>query len=385
MKKLSLQWRLTLITTLFIAIICGCLTMFVYGSGVYYMDSLQETVDAQNTDGDDSHQNEIYISIPDDKWDDFANDFSVQVYNNKADYKKKSLFFSIFLAILGGVATYYFSGRSLKPLKEFSEKIEEVEARNLSDSRIEENKVKELNQLSISYNKMLDRLSESFEMQRQFTANAAHELRTPLAVMQAQLDLYHTTGHPATDACTEKTIQMVTDQNERLSKMVKTLLDMSELQTVARDEKIEVDALVEEVLADLDPLADEKNVILESVCDAVTMMGSDILVYRVVYNLVENAIKYNNPGGKVQVTVCSDKEQICIQVMDNGSGIPADMKERVFEPFFRVDKSRSRALGGVGLGLALVREIVRVHDGAIRVLDNSNGGTTFEILFPETV
>ena len=244
MKKLSLQWRLTLITTLFIAIICGCLTMFVYGSGVYYMDSLQETVDAQNTDGDDSHQNEIYISIPDDKWDDFANDFSVQVYNNKADYKKKSLFFSIFLAILGGVATYYFSGRSLKPLKEFSEKIEEVEARNLSDSRIEENKVKELNQLSISYNKMLDRLSESFEMQRQFTANAAHELRTPLAVMQAQLDLYHTTGHPATDACTEKTIQMVTDQNERLSKMVKTLLDMSELQTVARDEKIEVDALV---------------------------------------------------------------------------------------------------------------------------------------------
>lgn len=287
MKKLSLQWRLTLITTLFIAIICGCLTMFVYGSGVYYMDSLQETVDAQNTDGDDSHQNEIYISIPDDKWDDFANDFSVQVYNNKADYKKKSLFFSIFLAILGGVATYYFSGRSLKPLKEFSEKIEEVEARNLSDSRIEENKVKELNQLSISYNKMLDRLSESFEMQRQFTANAAHELRTPLAVMQAQLDLYHTTGHPATDACTEKTIQMVTDQNERLSKMVKTLLDMSELQTVARDEKIEVDALVEEVLADLDPLAEEKYVILESVCDAVTMMGSDILVYRVVYNLVE--------------------------------------------------------------------------------------------------
>ena len=385
MKKLSLQWRLTLITTLFIAIICGCLTMFVYGSGVYYMDSLQETVDAQNTDGDDSHQNEIYISIPDDKWDDFANDFSVQVYNNKADYKKKSLFFSIFLAILGGVATYYFSGRSLKPLKEFSEKIEEVEARNLSDSRIEENKVKELNQLSISYNKMLDRLSESFEMQRQFTANAAHELRTPLAVMQAQLDLYHTTGHPATDACTEKTIQMVTDQNERLSKMVKTLLDMSELQTVARDEKIEVDALVEEVLADLDPLAEEKNVILESVCDAVTMMGSDILIYRVVYNLVENAIKYNNPGGKVQVTVCSDKEHICIQVMDNGSGIPADMKERVFEPFFRVDKSRSRALGGVGLGLALVREIVRVHDGAIRVLDNSNGGTTFEILFPETV
>ena len=392
MKKISLQWRLTCIITLYIALVCGCLTLLVYKNGIYYIDSLQETVDARGDDvgervgdGDTDDSDQIYISIPEDKWDEFAKDFSVQVYNNKADYKKNSLILSALLALLGGVATYFISGHALRPIREFSEKIEEVQAQNLADSRIEENKVKELNQLSISYNKMLDRLSESFEMQRQFTANAAHELRTPLAVMQAQLDLYHTTGHPATDACTEKTIQMVTDQNERLSKMVKTLLDMSELQTVARDEKIEVDALVEEVLADLDPLAEEKYVILESVCDAVTMMGSDILVYRVVYNLVENAIKYNNPGGKVQVTVCSDKEQICIQVMDNGSGIPADMKERVFEPFFRVDKSRSRALGGVGLGLALVREIVRVHDGAIRVLDNSNGGTTFEILFPETV
>lgn len=378
MKKLSLQWRLTIITTLFIALICGCLTMFVYSNGVYYINSLQDAVTLQD-------ENEIYIGIPDGAWDGFVEDFSVQVYNNKLDYRQKSLIISALMALLGGVITYFISGHALKPLRVFSDKIEKVQAQNLADSGIEENEVKELNQLSMSYNKMLGRLSDAFEAQRQFTANAAHELRTPLAVMQAQLDLYHTTGHPATDACTEKTIQMVTDQNERLSKMVKTLLDMSELQTVARDEKIEVDALVEEVLADLDPLAEEKNVILESVCDAVTMMGSDILVYRVVYNLVENAIKYNNPGGKVQVTVCSDKEQICIQVMDNGSGIPADMKERVFEPFFRVDKSRSRALGGVGLGLALVREIVRVHDGAIRVLDNSNGGTTFEILFPETV
>lgn len=378
MKKLSLQWRLTIITTLFIALICGCLTMFVYSNGVYYINSLQDAVTLQD-------ENEIYIGIPDGAWDGFVEDFSVQVYNNKLDYRQKSLVISALMALLGGVITYFISGHALKPLRVFSDKIEKVQAQNLADSRIEENEVKELNQLSMSYNKMLGRLSDAFEAQRQFTANAAHELRTPLAVMQAQLDLYHTTGHPATDACTEKTIQMVTDQNERLSKMVKTLLDMSELQTVARDEKIEVDALVEEVLADLDPLAEEKNVILESVCDAVTMMGSDILIYRVVYNLVENAIKYNNPGGKVQVTVCSDKEQICIQVMDNGSGIPADMKERVFEPFFRVDKSRSRALGGVGLGLALVREIVRVHDGAIRVLDNSNGGTTFEILFPETV
>ena len=347
------------------------------------MDSLQETVDAQNTDGDDSHQNEIYISIPDDKWDDFANDFSVQVYNNKADYKKKSLFFSIFLAILGGVATYYFSGRSLKPLKEFSEKIEEVEARNLSDSRIEENKVKELNQLSISYNKMLDRLSESFEMQRQFTANAAHELRTPLAVMQAQLDLYHTTGHPATDACTEKTIQMVTDQNERLSKMVKTLLDMSELQTVGRDEKIILNDLVDELLEDLEPLAQEKNIKLIGKYKNITMIGSDILIYRLVYNLVENAIKYNHSDGQVTVNAYKKQKHIYLSVEDTGSGIPKELRERVFEPFFRVDKSRSRELGGVGLGLALAREIVRVHEGSISIKSNPAGGTIFEVIFDQ--
>ena len=384
MKKMSLQWRLTIITTLFIAMICGCLTMYIYSSGVYYMDSLQEAVDTQSQD-DEEGPNEIFIGIPDDAWDDFASNFSVQVYNNKADYKRKSLAFSVMMALFGGVVTYFICGRALKPLNEFSKKIEEVQAQNLADSEIEENDVKELNQLSVSYNKMLKRLSEAFETQRQFTANAAHELRTPLAVMQVQLDVYNSTKHPDNDACATQTIQMVTEQNERLSKMVKTLLDMSELQTVARDDEIALDALVEEVLADLEPLAQEKHIQLVQTCEPVSMMGSDILIYRVVYNLVENAIKYNNPGGKVQVTVCSDKEQICIQVMDNGSGIPADMKERVFEPFFRVDKSRSRALGGVGLGLALVREIVRVHDGAIRVLDNSNGGTTFEILFPETV
>ena len=383
MKKLSLQWRLTLITTLFIAIICGCLTMFVYGSGVYYMDSLQETVDAQNTDGDDSHQNEIYISIPDDKWDDFANDFSVQVYNNKADYKKKSLFFSIFLAILGGVATYYFSGRSLKPLKEFSEKIEEVEARNLSDSRIEENKVKELNQLRISYNKMLERLAGAFEVQRQFTANAAHELRTPLSVMQVQLDVYNSTPHPGSDGDTLQTIKMVTEQNGRLSKMVKTLLDMSELQTVGRDETIAVADLVDEVLVDLEPLAQEKEIKLVGNCKDITMIGSDILIYRMVYNLVENAIKYNRFGGQVTVTAYRKGKNICLSVEDTGSGIPDELKERVFEPFFRVDKSRSRELGGVGLGLALVREIVRVHDGSITVQSGSSGGTVFDVVFTQ--
>lgn len=381
MKKLSIQWRLTIITTLFIALICGCLTLFIYKSGVYYIDSLQDTVDAQNEDGNKDGSEEIYISIPDEKWQDFANDFSIQVYNNKADYRKTSLILSALMALLGGVITFFISGHALKPISEFSDKIEKVQAQNLAASRIEENKVKELNQLSISYNKMLERLSESFETQRQFTANAAHELRTPLAVMQVQLDLYNATEHPDNDECSQKTLKMVTEQNERLSKMVKTLLDMSELQTVARDEEIALDALVEEVFADLEPLAQKKDITLTGNCEALTMTGSDILIYRLVYNLVENAIKYNHSDGNVTVTVAKKDQNIIFSVADTGNGIPEALKNRIFEPFFRIDKSRSRALGGVGLGLALVYEIVRVHNGNITVKDNPAGGTIFEIIF----
>lgn len=381
MKKLSIQWRLTIITTLFIALICGCLTLFIYKSGVYYIDSLQDTVDAQNEGDSKDGSDEIYISIPDEKWQDFADDFSIQVYNNKADYRKTSLILSALMALLGGVITFFISGHALKPISEFSDKIEKVQAQNLAASRIEENKVKELNQLSISYNKMLERLSESFETQRQFTANAAHELRTPLAVMQVQLDLYNATEHPNNDECSQKTLKMVTEQNERLSKMVKTLLDMSELQTVARDEEIALDALVEEVFADLEPLAQKKDITLTGNCEALTMTGSDILIYRLVYNLVENAIKYNHSDGNVTVTVTKKDQNIIFSVADTGNGIPEALKNRIFEPFFRIDKSRSRALGGVGLGLALVYEIVRVHNGNITVKDNPAGGTIFEIIF----
>ena len=384
MKKMSLQWRLTCITTLCIAIICGCLTMFVYKNGVYYIDSLQKAVNAQGDDSADNSGNdseEIYISIPEDKWDEFANDFSVQVYNNKEDYRKNSLIISALLAILGGVATYFISGHALKPLREFSDKIEEVQIQNLADSRIEESKIKELNQLSVSYNKMLERLQDAFEVQRQFTANAAHELRTPLSLMQVQLDLYHSTQHPGSDADTLQMIKMVTEQNDRLSKMVKTLLDMSELQTVGRDGQIIMDDLVDEVLEDLEPLAQEKNIKLIGKCKDITMVGSDILIYRLVYNLVENAIKYNHSGGQVTVTAYKEQKHIYLSVADTGSGIPKELRERVFEPFFRVDKSRSRKLGGVGLGLALVREIVRVHDGSITVKSNPSGGTILEVIF----
>ena len=382
MKRMSLQWRLTCITTLCIAVICGCLTMFVYKNGVHYIDSLQDAVESQG-DEKGNKSDEIYISIPDDKWDEFADEFSVQVYNNKADYKRNSLIITILLALLGGVVTYFISGHALRPIREFSDKIEEVQAQNLSDSRIEENNVKELNQLGISYNKMLERLSDAFEIQRQFTANAAHELRTPLALMQVQLDLYNSASHPGNDADTLQTIKMVTEQNDKLNRMVKTLLDMSELQTVGRDDKIILDAIVEEVLADLEPLAVEKNIKLIGKCEDATMIGSDILIYRLVYNLVENAIKYNHPLGQVTVTAYQRNKHVYLSVEDTGSGIPKELRERVFEPFFRVDKSRSRELGGVGLGLAFVREIVRVHDGSICIKSGSAGGTIFEVTFAQ--
>ena len=301
--------------------------MFVYRNGVYYIDSLQEVVEAQgDNNGDDSEQ--IYISIPEDKWDEFAKDFSVQVYNNKADYKRNSLIISVLLALFGGGVTYFISGRALKPIGEFSDKIEEVQLQNLSDSQIEENQVKELNRLSVSYNKMLERLSEVFKIQRQFTENAAHEL-----------------------------------------------------QTVGRDETIIVNALIDEVLADLEPLAQEKNIKLIGKCKDVNMVGSDILIYRLVYNLVENAIKYNHSGGQVIVEAYQKEKQVYLSVKDTGNGIPEELKERVFEPFFRVDKSGSRELGGVGLGLALVNEIVRVHDGRIAIMPNPSGGTIIEVEF----
>ena len=382
MKRMSLQWRLTCITTLCIAIICGCLTMFVYKNGVHYIDSLQDAVESQG-DEKGNKSDEIYISIPDDKWDEFADEFSVQVYNNKADYKRNSLIITVLLALLGGVVTYFISGHALRPIREFSDKIEEVQAQNLSDSRIEENNVKELNQLGISYNKMLERLSDAFEIQRQFTANAAHELRTPLALMQVQLDLYNSATHPGNDADTLQTIKMVTEQNDKLNRMVKTLLDMSELQSVGRDDKIILDAIVEEVLADLEPLAVEKNIKLMGKCEDATMIGSDILIYRLVYNLVENAIKYNHPLGQVTVTAYQRNKHVYLSVEDTGSGIPKELRERVFEPFFRVDKSRSRELGGVGLGLALVHEIVRVHDGSICIKSGKTGGTIFEVTFAQ--
>ena len=382
MKKISLQWRLTILTTVLITVLCGCLTFFLYKNGVYYIDTLQETVTDQS-----AAPEAVYIDIPDNEWDDFAAQFATKVYNSKSDYRNRSLLITVVVALIGGAVTFFVSGRALKPLKEFSETVEKVQAQNLADYTIEENRIAELDRLRTSYNKMLLRLSESFETQRQFTGNAAHELRTPLALIQAQLDLYHTTEHPESTAVAEETIQMVTEQNERLSKLVRTLLDMSELQTVSRNDRIELHSLIEEVLTDLEPLAQEKKVELIQKSQGagakadkeLFLTGSDILIYRMLYNLVENAIKYNRENGSVTVSAIKEKNKVILKVSDTGNGIDEAFREQIFEPFFRVDKSRSRELGGVGLGLAMVREVVRVHDGTIEVYTNKHSGTTFEV------
>lgn len=382
MKKISLQWRLTILTTVLITVLCGCLTFFLYKNGVYYIDTLQETVTDQS-----AAPEAVYIDIPDNEWDDFAAQFATKVYNSKSDYRNRSLLITVVVALIGGAVTFFVSGRALKPLKEFSETVEKVQAQNLADYTIEENRIAELDRLRTSYNKMLLRLSESFETQRQFTGNAAHELRTPLALIQAQLDLYHTTEHPDSTTVAGETIQMVTEQNERLSKLVRTLLDMSELQTVSRNDRIELHSLIEEVLTDLEPLAQEKKVELiqrsqgagAKADEELFLTGSDILIYRMLYNLVENAIKYNRENGSVTVSAIRKKNEVVLTVSDTGNGIDEAFREQIFEPFFRVDKSRSRELGGVGLGLAMVREVVRVHDGTIEVYTNKHSGTTFEV------
>ena len=389
MRKLSLQWRLTILTTVLITVLCGCLTFFLYKNGVYYIDTLQETVTDQGKTPE-----ALYIEIPDNEWDNFASQFATEVYNSKSDYRNRSLLITGVVALLGGAVTYFISGRALKPLREFSERVEKVQAQNLTDYTIEENKIAELDILRTSYNKMLLRLSESFETQRQFTGNAAHELRTPLALIQAQLDLYHASENPENGEAAQETIQMVTEQNERLSKLVRTLLDMSELQTVARNDKIELCGLIEEVLADLEPLAQEKGVTLiqksqstvdekeENAGEGLMLTGSDILIYRMLYNLVENAIKYNVDDGWVRVSLDADHKFFYVTVADSGMGIPEDSIDRIFERFYRVDKSHSREIGGTGLGLAITRSTIAMHHGVIKVFSREGEGTTFSVRVP---
>mgnify|MGYP005923718607 CR=1 FL=1 len=381
MKRMSLQWRLTCITTLCIAIICGCLTMFVYKNGVHYIDSLQDAVESQG-DEKGNKSDEIYISIPDDKWDEFADEFSVQVYNNKADYKRNSLIITVLLALLGGVVTYFISGHALRPIREFSDKIEEVQAQNLSEPLEVPLSEDEISRLTRSFNDMLARLDNAFSAQKQFVASAAHELRTPLAVMQTNLEVFYKKPEHAPQEY-DRLFTMLQEQTGRLSHLAEILLDMTGLQTVERSDTISLAALTEEVFCDLDPVAEKHQIRLIQTEGDCTVTGSYILLYRAVYNLVENAIKYNRPSGSVTVSIHS-AESAVLEVTDTGIGISPENQEKIFDPFYRVDKSRSRAMGGAGLGLALVSEIARQHNGQVKVTQSSEKGSTIALILPKS-
>ena len=382
MKRLSLQWRVALMTFFLLALACVTMKTLLCSSGHASMDSIGNYV-LHYGSGDSL---EIYIDAPEAERaalaECFAGEFSVELSEIKHDFCISGWYFAAAVTVLGGAVAYFVSGSALKPLKRFTAKAERVQLQSLSEITLSEEEAPEFSRLSRAINQMLKRLDRAFDAQRQFTGNVAHELRTPLALMQAQLDLYMSTGHE--DACSEtrETISMLREQTERLSKMVRTLLDMSELKAVPRTDKIQLAPMIEEVLADLSPLAEKSGVTLLQKGEDLWITGSDVLIYRAIFNLVENGVKYNRPGGSVCVAASRRGGEAVIEVADTGCGISEAFRESVFQPFFRVDKSRSREKGGVGLGLSLVWEIAHLHGGGVRVRESGAQGTAIELTLP---
>lgn len=377
MNRISFQWRITLMTAVLIAGACICLNLLLYRSGATGMDNLNGYV-LQYQQNDDEN---LMIEIPDDQMSDFLIQFSQEVYDAKAVFGRKGWCITAAVTLLSAAIAYFVSGKALEPLKKLAQQAERIDQDSLVEVRLEENTIPEFRDLSQSVNRMLDRLAHSFDLQRQFAGNAAHELRTPLALMQTKLELF-CEEHADADAGTMQMAAFQMEQLDRLSALVRTLLSMSNLQSVSRTDEIPLAPLAEEILTDLAPLAQEKQVTLRQDCEEVSMVGSDALIYRLLFNLIENAIKYNKPGGTVFVSVKQADENVILEVADTGSGIPEDCMEHIFEPFFRVDKSRSRQMGGVGLGLALVREIALLHGGSVRAEVRAEGGTAFRVVLP---
>ena len=382
MKRLSLQWRITLLTILLLAAACVTMKTLLCSSGHAYMDSIGDYVMHYAEEGPLA----IRVDIPKEQWEDmserFSGEFVVELTGAKHSFCMRGWYIALAVTALGGAVAYFVSGRALKPLKRFTAKAERVQLQSLTEITLSEDEAAEFSRLSRAVNQMLLRLKQAFDAQRQFVGNAAHELRTPLALMQARLDLYMSTDHG--DSCPEtaETIAMMREQTERLSRMVRTLLDMSELKTVPRTDRIQLAPMIEEVLADLSPLAEKSGVLLSQSGEDLWITGSDVLIYRAIFNLVENGVKYNRPGGSVCVAASQRGQEAVIEVKDTGCGIPEDFRESVFQPFFRVDKSRSREKGGVGLGLALVWEIAHLHGGNVRVRESGESGTKIELTLP---
>ena len=376
MKKISLQWRITLMTVLLIGVTCVAMNLLLCSSGVYYMDKIADALQGSGTvilNEGEAASFDPQLIAPNEE-------LTIVVNGAQGRFRTTNWYITAAVTILSGILAYFVSGRALKPLRSFASQVEKVQLNNLADMRIDEDVLPEFRQLSRSFNQMLERLNNAFAAQRQFTGNAAHELRTPLALMQAQLELF-SAEHPDMLPETAKFLALLREQTERLTQMTKTLLEMSNLQQVARNEQIQLAPMVEEVFTDLALLAEKRNITLEMEGDGF-LIGSDALIYRLLFNLTENAVKYNRSGGSVKVSVTQEPEKLLIRVSDTGCGVPEEYQQSIFQPFFRVDKSRSREYGGVGLGLSLVWEIANLHGGGVRVEESSKKGTTIAVELP---
>ena len=374
MKKLSLQWRITLMTAFLTCMTCVAMNLLLSYSGRHYMDSISSHI---TSCGDTDKGEPDFFDPEREKLDQ---ELTIIIHGAQESFIATNWCITAAVTLLGGVLAYFLSGRALNPLRAFTSQVEKVQPNNLSDMKMAEDVLPEFRQFSKSFNQMLDRLDEGFAAQRQFTGNAAHELRTPLALMQAQLELF-STEHPKVLPETSGFLRLLREQTERMTQMTKTLLEMSELRTVPCNDRIEIAPMIEEIFADLTPLAEKNRIILESTGDG-TMTGSDTLIYRLLFNLTENAIRYNRPDGIARITVTEEEKRLIIRVSDTGCGVPEQYRESIFQPFFRVDKSRSRENGGVGLGLSLVWEIVTLHGGEVRVEESSENGTTIAVKLP---
>ena len=374
MKKLSLQWRITLMTALLICSTCMAMNWLIGCSGRHYMDSIGANL---STAIDPS---EGAVEYFDPSREGLDPNLTIVIYGAQNSFTATNWYITAAMMLLGGILAYFVSGRALRPLRTFVAQVEKVQPNNLADMKITEEVLPEFRQFSDSFNQMLERLDEGFTAQRQFTGNAAHELRTPLALMQAQVELF-SAEHPDVLPETADFLRLLREQTERMTQMTRTLLEMCGLQAVPCTDHIELGPMVDEIFADLAPLAEKNNITLERDGDGV-MTGSDTLIYRLLFNLTENAIKYNRPGGSVRLSVTPEPEKLLIRVSDTGRGIPERFQRSIFQPFFRVDKSRSREYGGVGLGLSLVWEIVKLHGGTVCVENSSEAGTTVAVSLP---
>ena len=376
MRKISLQWRITLMTVLLIGVTCVAMNLLLCSSGVYYMDKIADSLQGGGTvilNEEGTASFDPQLIAPDEE-------LTIVVDGAQGRFRTTNWYITAAVTLLSGILAYFVSGRALKPLRSFTSQVEQVQLNNLADMRIDEDVLPEFKQLSRSFNQMLERLNNAFAAQRQFTGNAAHELRTPLALMQAQLELF-SAEHPDVRPETAEFLTLLREQTERLTQMTKTLLEMSNLQQVTRNERIQLAPMIEEIFTDLAPLSDKRGVTLTAEGDGI-MTGSDALIYRLIFNLTENAVKYNRPGGSVQVTVSKEPQKLLIRVSDTGRGIPEEYQRSIFQPFFRIDNSRSREYGGAGLGLSLVWEIADLHGGSVWVEESSENGTVIAVELP---